>query len=165
MRTSDEWNKTSDPTAMLEAIQGVVDDSLFRRFACACCRRIEDLVRYDEVAELLSLAERHASAEPVNNELDAVGSRVNCIYDSLYPGYGSPSAEVMAIVAISSAAHTTDAHRCAVLASQSAAEALALQAAHGVTDARYDAAHKERLAAEFVAQANLLRELIHPPVW
>lgn len=42
--TETEWMRSTDLSAMLEALGGEVSDSKLRLFACACCRRIWDII-------------------------------------------------------------------------------------------------------------------------
>ena len=42
--TEAEWMKSTDLSAMLNALGGEVSDSKLRLFACACCRCIWDLI-------------------------------------------------------------------------------------------------------------------------
>src|SRR5438876_1010845 len=45
--TEAQWMQSTDLSAMLEALGGEVSDSRLRLFACACCRRIWDVIDTD----------------------------------------------------------------------------------------------------------------------
>jgi hypothetical protein len=55
-----EWMHSVDPDAMLRFLQGQVDDRRLRLFACACCRRIWNLLDRPPSRWAVEVAERYA---------------------------------------------------------------------------------------------------------
>jgi hypothetical protein len=55
--TEAEWMRSSDLSAMLDALGGEVSDSKLRLFACACCRRIWDVIDSDLHRRVVAYAE------------------------------------------------------------------------------------------------------------
>jgi len=58
--TEDEWTRSPNPHRMLQYVDGSVSDRKLRLFACACCRRIWDLIEDDRHRRAVDLAERFA---------------------------------------------------------------------------------------------------------
>jgi hypothetical protein len=55
--TEAEWMRSTDLSAMLEALCGEVSDSKLRLFACACCRCIWDIIDTDLHRRAVAYAE------------------------------------------------------------------------------------------------------------
>ena len=58
--TESEWLQASDPNRLAQYIDGKVSDRKLRLFACACCRRIWDLIEGELQRKAVELAERFA---------------------------------------------------------------------------------------------------------
>lgn len=61
--TKDEWSRSSDPLAMLSAIQDPASPRKLRLFAVGCCRRVWDLVTHDNSRFAALAAERFADGQ------------------------------------------------------------------------------------------------------
>lgn len=55
--TPAEWEIASDPYPMLTRVRFHVSNEAFTRFACACCRRIWDLIPGDDVRRIVEATE------------------------------------------------------------------------------------------------------------
>jgi hypothetical protein len=55
--TEAEWMRSTDLSAMLEALGGEVSDSKLRLFSCSCCRRIWDVIDTDLHRRAVAYAE------------------------------------------------------------------------------------------------------------
>jgi hypothetical protein len=60
--TESDWLASTDPGPMLDHLQsrGRASDRKLRLFACACSRRVEDLLEFPEHCDAVEAAERHA---------------------------------------------------------------------------------------------------------
>jgi hypothetical protein len=58
--TESEWNQAPDPHRMIQYIDGSASDRKLRLFACACCRRIWDLIEGELHRRAVEIAERFA---------------------------------------------------------------------------------------------------------
>jgi|GEM_PF-4947188 len=55
--TEAEWDIANDPSPMLKRVRFQVSNQKFTRFACACCRRIWDLMPGDDVRRIVEATE------------------------------------------------------------------------------------------------------------
>jgi hypothetical protein len=62
-----QWLACTYPEEMLPALGTGVDDRKLLLFACACCRRIETLLRHPASREALAMVERHVDGEGLEN--------------------------------------------------------------------------------------------------
>ena len=74
---------------------------LLRRFACECCKRVSHLFSDPIYVRMLQFAERNVGVDPPDAELDAEYER---LYNAMYQRFGTPSAAVLALVAVGEAA-------------------------------------------------------------
>jgi len=154
-----ESQNASDPEALLRAEGGRLNASLLRRFACECCRRVSHLCGDPIYLRLLEFAESRVSGSASHDQLTTLRSDATRLYDRLYPGYGSPSATVLALSAVGEAAFTESPLNAAINASTTAAMAAASAAAVAADDEKYDAVHDATYLTERQAQSELLRQL------
>jgi hypothetical protein len=68
--TASEWATSTHALAMLDALDGSPHAAPLRRFACACCRRLWELLPA-ESRQALELAERYADGQASDAELAA----------------------------------------------------------------------------------------------
>ncbi|VTR97092.1 hypothetical protein [Tuwongella immobilis] len=154
-----ESETVPDPESYIGVEGGRLNANLLRRFAAECCRRVSDLITDPIYLKLLEFAERRASNSPSQDQLTALRSEATRLYDTLYPGYGSPSAAALALTAVGEAAFTDSSADAAISASSTAAEARATAAAMAVDDDRYDDTHDETYADERQCQLAMLKRL------
>ena len=152
-----EWLNPTEPDSLLQHASGLLDAGQLRMFACECCRRLLLRCANPFFLKVLAAAERRAAGIDNDLEIEAVRSEFSRLYDSLYPGYGSPSPAVLALSAFGEPAFTKDPLTAAKLASSTAAMAVAGWAAELADDSQYDVTHDAAYARESIAQAEMLK--------
>jgi hypothetical protein len=125
-------------------------DELLRGFAAMCCGRVSRLCSESIYVRLLDLAEHRAGVHP--DEVAALRAESLQIYETLYRGYGAPSAAALALTAAGEAAFTESTVDAAINASATAAMALAAAVAASATSAEYDAVYEAAYRRERTAQ-------------
>lgn len=153
--------EANDPELLLETLGEELDENQLRRFGCVCCRRVAELCPEPIFLKLLEFAEERAAgkkkgAAETSAKLQA---EMDKVYDSLYPGYGSPSPAALALTAVGEVVFTVSALDAALNASSTAADAAAVAATEGVDDEEYDDVSEETYAAERAWQAEQLRRM------
>jgi hypothetical protein len=66
--TEQEWLECADPKIMLKLLGGKTSDRKFRLIACACCRRIWDVLTDDRKRNAIEFAERWADNPKLADE-------------------------------------------------------------------------------------------------
>jgi hypothetical protein len=84
--TEEEWLASADPKPMLEYLWGKASDRKLRLFACACCRRIWQLLTHQRSRKAVEVAEQYAGGLASMNDLNAV-----CDYAWDFVGWGGAS--------------------------------------------------------------------------
>jgi hypothetical protein len=67
--TEAEWDTSADPAALLEFLRDKAGERKLRLFACACCRRIWDLLSPDPGRPAVETAERWADGQATEQEV------------------------------------------------------------------------------------------------
>ena len=73
--TEAEWNACADPQPMLEFLQGKGSERKLRLFACACCRRIWNLLTDERSRNSVELAEGFADGKVSRGEMEQAASQ------------------------------------------------------------------------------------------
>src|SRR5262249_14314762 len=84
--TEAEWLACGDPDPMLRLLAGKVSDRKLRLFACACCRRIWDLVVEEHSCQAVRISELYADGGATFKELEAAFLAVERASDTLRHG-------------------------------------------------------------------------------
>jgi hypothetical protein len=139
---------------------GRLTDSQLLSFACRCSRRVLPLCDHPVARRVLECAEKRAAGSLTKEEMDSIAPEFDALYNELYRGYGTPTADVLALSAISEAAYTADPLTATINAVLFVADAAATAAATKADrdngyDAIYDAAHR----AECEAQMKLFEQI------
>lgn len=151
---------TNELEALLQAKAKQSAIGFLRSFACECSRRVSYLCTYPLVSKLLEFAEERELGSLDNNKLVAMRYDLTCLYDSLYPGYDSPSPVVLALSSVGEAAFTESALTAAVGASSFAADAIATSDGIAVNDDyQYDTVYEAAYQRERQAQLELFDRL------
>lgn len=167
-----EWQTCRDPAALLASLEGRISERKLRLFACACCRRVWDLISDRLCRELVELAERVADSQTAVEELEDALDRAH----RSQPLFGSAN---RAALLVAMAQMDVD---VAVECARQAARFLAYKAcmAHEARGwaavragarrseqeaawANYDDLIQQTQTAEAEQQAELLRELLPGP--
>jgi hypothetical protein len=147
------WLSDTDTQPMLEFVKGRTTDRKLRLFAVACCRRLLRAVRVDlRDARAVEVAERYADGESTAGELEAAARYVP----------GPPSARRTAAFACRDAASLDAGAVVADCAAGNAAWAAGEHAASLVGATNDSPAFAAGRAAELLAQAALLRDILGP---
>jgi hypothetical protein len=147
--TESEWLTSADPDAMLKAVGRRLSARKKRLFACACCRRILHLIPDARAREALEVSERFADSAATRTQLAAACSMAWEAYEEAMSAEApeEPFAEAVEAACgrkldAAAVAHTARLEEC------------------------YAEPTPEEMAfteAEWVAQAELLRDLVGNP--
>lgn len=161
--TESEWNDCADPAFMYDLVRRTVSERKLRLIACACCRRVQHLVRGFSTPIILDLAERMAEGQASEEEVAQVRNE-NWAYtrEPCSPHHSSsPSLAVpdLATGAVAFAAEERDACFRAVFFASDAMASLERTAANPEDDVGYVAAQQ----AERRIQCDLIRDICGYP--
>jgi hypothetical protein len=158
------WLTGSDPTPMLNGVQGRPRRRKLRLFSCACCRRMWALLPR-ESREGVEAAEQFADGLSSRPELDCAWGKAYAAvlalpriwsYEAIWLRYATSSAAECG----SSDAATT---RGALKIASTAADSIALNAAVGGRKCQFDHTRAVTRNAELIAQAGLVRDIFGNP--
>jgi hypothetical protein len=159
-----EWLASTDPGPMLNIAQRANRRRTVRLFACACCRRLWELLP-NESRVSVEVAERFACGLTPRSELDAALARANAAVLAL-PNIWS--FEVVRLRNATSAAAECSSHLAetaagALAIASNAAHAAALDTAVSAPKIDFSRVRDVVFRAERAAQAALVRELFGNP--
>src|SRR5262245_52501190 len=83
--TEAEWLTCAEPERMLELLRDRASDRKLRLFACACCRRVSELVPDPECHRAIDFLQRYAEGQASPSELKAVRDRLELDVPWVYP--------------------------------------------------------------------------------
>jgi len=164
--TEAEWLKCTRPGAMLRFVRGKSTDRKLRLFACACCRRVWDLLSTEENRHAIEVAERFADGLASDDELATAEQNTTrpakdaaARHISNFPGAAGKAAARMLGSRAYSRIYAAYAGQATTGAPQQVARELGLSA-EAAKDPRD--AYIEAQAHEAAIQTDLLRDLIGP---
>ena len=144
--TAAEWERACDPSLMLKRVRFHVSNEKFTRFACACCRRIWDLMPGADVRRIVEATEDVLQDKLSRDERDEFFAVLTESFMESLPAAARRAADA--------AGELFELGFCAaLLVSPPAAEARA----GGTTE-------EPAYAAERAAQADLLRAMVGNPL-
>ena len=77
--TEEEWDRCTDPEAMLHYLRGRASDRKLRLFCCACCRHVWDSLTDMRSRSAVETAERYADGSASRGELAAAEQAVEAV--------------------------------------------------------------------------------------
>ena len=125
-----------------------------------CSHRALPLCDHPVTRRMLEYAEKRAIGSLTKDEQASVRAESSALYDALYPGYGSPTAEVLALSAIGEAVFTVDPLTATINVVLFVADAIATAAGTKADPNDYDAAYEAAYLTECEAELALLEQLI-----
>jgi hypothetical protein len=78
--TEQEWLECTDPTPMMEFLQGKASDRKQRLFACACCRNFWHLLEDERSRKAVELSERYADGLATRQEIASARRQLKAEY-------------------------------------------------------------------------------------
>src|SRR4051812_10172145 len=76
--TENDWLNATDPTPMLEFMDGKATDRKFWLFACGCCRRLWPLLPDARSRYAVEVGEQYADGQANNEELQQASEGAFC---------------------------------------------------------------------------------------
>jgi hypothetical protein len=165
--TEQEWLASGKPDVMLQFLPRRGLDRKLRLFACACARRVSDLISDERPRTALAVAERYVEGQACLQELKKAWKAAKAFGEqqekqrperpSYYPNLAAQHA------AYGGDGRPAGAYAAAMSASACAARYAAGVAAAGRSGTDRDKLSKEGRAAESATQACMLRDIIGNP--
>lgn len=149
-----------DIESQLRSQSHLIPEGQLRLFGCDCCQRLLSLFNDSILHELILFGQTRSIRQVDANEINLLRSKSDHVYNSIYPGFGDPSAMVLAISAGGEVAFTDSPLGAAINASAFAAEAVAKDAALQASDKDYDSIFELAYASERGHQAELLLKYV-----
>jgi hypothetical protein len=81
--TDAEWKECSDPTAMLRAVKGQVDDRVLHLFAVSSCRLVWPLLSDPRSRQAVELAEHYARGSATSKQLAKAATEAKQAFDAI----------------------------------------------------------------------------------
>src|SRR5262245_8209261 len=169
--TEAEWLEQTSPEPMLRFLEGKIGDRKMRLFACACCRRIWQMVKDPLCCQAVEMAEDFADGAITLEELTGIHEAAQ----NSKPLFADASwaAAWAAAPVVTQAAEESSLHAAlsmSRIAAESAKSAAWAAVRSGATEedksaawAQYDAVRDVAQTAERQEQANLVREIVGNP--
>jgi hypothetical protein len=163
-----EWKSCADPGAMLEHLRGKYASRLFRLFAVACCRNIENRLQHEESRQALEVGEQFAdgSASEGDRRTAYAAAEAVCEYiDGEFPaeerarGFGAEAALSVVFGDDDYPPIPTYATTCAIAASRAVGEVVAAVAELASPGVSAESAGNQALATEQQRQCALIRDI------
>ena len=148
-----DWVASLHPLSMLEHLAGAASDRKLRLFACACCRRIWDLLHHEACRKAVDIAEKFAEGKA---ERDAMAIASALAY--------TDDVDFACIAAFHASSTDYAPYELARFACENAAAAAEVAQLEIVdlSDGQSPEAYADAFAAEPAAQADLLRDIFNP---
>ncbi len=84
--TEADWRACTDPDVLLRYVRGRTSARKLRLFACACCRRLDQLLVDDRSRQALSTSERYADGTATEDELRTAQRALKTAWDEVVAG-------------------------------------------------------------------------------
>ncbi len=153
--TEAEWLACTEPRVALSFLQGKVSDRKLRLFACACCRRIWNLLTDERSRHSVEVAERFADGQSNNEELIAAYYQANVASNASDPldVFTYRASQLASIIAYPAVRHGAD---CTSLAADAVADTVADISINAV-------AYRDARRGELAAQCHVLHDIVGNP--
>ena len=150
-----EWLECTDPVPMLQCLRGRASERKLLLFACACCRRVWDLLSDRRSRQAVELAERFADGDVPPEALEAAVRAARQAYENAFLTHDNAAFAVVCLAA--------EKYHAAELACAYAAYATGHRRSRATTPAAMHAVQAEGELQEWCRQADLLREIFGNP--
>src|SRR5262249_24464397 len=102
----EQWLACTDPTAMLEVLQGKVSHRKVWLLALGCCRRLWHLLADPRCRAAVEVGERYADGQATHAELAEASEEAFCPLSDLTRGGADEAAAMAAAFAVVDPAHS-----------------------------------------------------------
>jgi hypothetical protein len=158
-----EWQQATDPQLMLDFVRGKISERKVRLFAAACCRRIWHLLIDDRSRAAVEAEEAHADGLLSRAAHEHAWSAAYGVLETAGAGLQASETTIPASTAAASLGAPFLSTTLAVeLAATEAAAATASHAVESIRGGAKELAAAKARAAEFAAQAELMRCISGP---